>query len=84
MLGMNGNGCAGSIASGVSTGKTRSMNQRPASSRRRRDSSCRLADLDAGLAQQAAQLAPHALLLGQQSGARSDRGKLLAGVRPSG
>ena len=27
MFGMNGNGCAGSIASGVSTGNTRSMNQ---------------------------------------------------------
>ena len=27
MLGMNGNGCAGSTASGVSTGNTRSMNQ---------------------------------------------------------
>ena len=38
----------------------------------------RLADLDAGLAQQAAQFAPHALLLGQQRlGAELDLGKLL-------
>ncbi len=39
MLGMNGNGCAGSIASGVSTGNTRSMNQWSSQSRSASDRS---------------------------------------------
>ena len=47
MLGMNGNGCAGSMASGVSTGNTRSMNQASSHCRRRPVSVVGLAQLDA-------------------------------------
>ncbi len=78
MFGMNGNGCAGSIASGVSTGNTRSMNQASSQFTSSADSSLRLAHLDAGLAQQAAQFAPDPLLLGEQRlGAELDLGELL-------
>ena len=46
---MNGNGCAGSMASGVSTGNTRSMNQASSQARSSADSSSGSPTVDAGL-----------------------------------
>ena len=80
MFGMNGNGMRRVDASGVSTGKTRSMNQ--ASSQvavARRSARRRCAQRDARpRASRRAQLPPDALLLVEQRlGARLDLGELL-------
>ena len=75
---MNGNGCAGSIASGVSTGNTRSMNQ--ASSQIRSSSDIALASHSTipAVAHLGQQLGPDALLVGDQGiAAHRDLGQLL-------
>ena len=68
MFGMNGNGCAGSIASGVRMGNTRSMNQAASHSLSAACSPDGVADHDTGLGQQAAQLVPGGLLHRHQGG----------------
>ena len=83
-LGMNGNGCAGSIASGVSTGKIvpQEMILQPASSP---SSQIRAIDQHDGviLAQQLAQLAPARLLVARENADRiADAGELLGRSQP--
>ena len=79
ILGMNGNGCAGSIASGVSTGNTRSMNQASSQSARRSRTAPSVPQTTIPASpQQRQQFGPDALLVGQQRlGAQLDLRQLL-------
>ncbi len=75
---MNGNGCAGSTASGVTTGKTRSMNQASSQDLVAVGQAFGAAKRNPGLTQQAEKFAQDALLVGQQQfGALLDGGQLL-------
>ena len=83
-LAMNGNGWAGSIASGVRTGRMSDMNRSASASRSVAGQLRRIDDRDAGLAQLHAQRPPAVLLvLHQRADAHPDRVSCSAGVSPS-
>ena len=80
MLGMKGKGCAGSTASGVRTGKTRSMNQWSSPDAVGRVEAG-VAHLEAGFRELGAEGVPDALLVGHEGGGAvlDDFAELLGG-----
>ena len=83
-LGMKGNGCAGSIATGVRAGKISRTNQAVSQARSSIGQRLGLQHLDPLAAHRLAQRAPAALLFAHQgAGALVDRVQLFPGVSPS-
>ena len=78
---MNGNGCAGSMARGVSTGNTRSMNHASNQILSSSDSALGLAQHDPGLTHLCQQFGPDALLVGHQCSAPNGDFRQLLGRR---